>query len=266
MKVYISADIEGVAGISHWDEARKEHATYQEFRAAMTEEVVAACDGAIAAGAKEILMKDAHATGRNIMAGRLPASARLIRGWSGHPLAMVQELDRSFDALVLIGYHSKAGTQDNPLAHTLTLQIAGLRLNGELCSEFRLHSYAAALYGVPVVFISGDKGILRRGFRADPIHPHGTGQRGPRRFDHQRRLLPSSERMIREGVGEALKGDLARCRVEPAEALRVEITFTNPIDAYRKAWYPGASQSGPQTVRFEGADDFEVLRAIRFIM
>ena len=78
MKVYISADIEGVAGISHWDEARKEHATYQEFRAAMTEEVVAACDGATAAGAKEILIKDAHATGRNIMAGRLPASARLI--------------------------------------------------------------------------------------------------------------------------------------------------------------------------------------------
>ena len=72
MKIYISADIEGIAGISHWDEARKAHATYQEFRAEMTEEVVAACDGAIAAGAKEILIKDAHETGRNIIAGRLP--------------------------------------------------------------------------------------------------------------------------------------------------------------------------------------------------
>jgi len=265
MKVYISADIEGVAGISHWDEARKEHATYQEFRAAMTEEVVAACDGAIAAGAKEILIKDAHATGRNIMAGRLPASARLIRGWSGHPLAMVQELDRSFDALVLIGYHSKAGTQDNPLAHTLTLQIAGLRLNGELCSEFRLHSYAAALYGVPVVFISGDKGIcgeaseLIRSIRTAPV----SEGRGASTIS----VPPAvSQRMIREGVGEALKGDLARCRVELPKHFVLEITFTNPIDAYRKAWYPGASQSGPQTVRFEGADYFEVLRAIRFIM
>jgi D-amino peptidase len=71
-----------------------------------------------AAGAKEIVIKDAHATGRNIIASRLPACARLVRGWSGHPLAMVQELDESFDALVLVGYHSKAGTQDNPLAHT----------------------------------------------------------------------------------------------------------------------------------------------------
>ena len=79
-----------------------------------------------------------------------------------------------------IGYHSKAGTQDNPLAHTLTLQIAGLRLNGELCSEFRLHSYAAALYGVPVVFISGDKGICARSTAADPIDQPVAGQRGPR--------------------------------------------------------------------------------------
>lgn len=265
MKVYISADIEGVAGISHWDEARKEHATYQEFRAAMTEEVVAACDGAIAAGATEILIKDAHATGRNIMAGRLPECAKLIRGWSGHPLAMVQELDKSFDALVLIGYHSKAGTEGNPLAHTLTLQIAGLRLNGELCSEFRLHSYAAALYGVPVVFISGDKGIC--GEAAELIRSIRTAPVSEGRGASTISVPPAvSQRMIRAGVGEALKGDLARCRIELPKNFVLEITFTNPIDAYRKGWYPGASQSGPQTVRFESADYFEVLRAIRFIM
>jgi len=265
MKVYISADIEGVAGISHWDEARKEHATYQEFRAAMTEEVVAACDGATVAGATEILIKDAHGTGRNIMAGRLPTSARLIRGWSGHPLAMVQELDKSFDALLFIGYHSKAGTQDNPLAHTLTLQIASLRLNGEVCSEFRLHSYAAALYGVPAVFISGDKGICAEA--SGLIRSIGTAAVSEGRGASTISVPPAvSQRMIREGVGEALKGDLARCKLELPKHFVLEITFTNPIDAYRKAWYPGASQSGPQTVRFESTDYFEVLRAIRFIM
>ena len=94
---------------------------------------------------------------------------------------MVQELDTSFDALVLVGYHSKAGTEGNPLAHTLTLQIADLRLSGELCSEFRLHTFAAALYGVPL----RRQGDLRRGFGADPIDLHGAGQRGSGRFDHQ---------------------------------------------------------------------------------
>jgi D-amino peptidase len=265
MKVYISADIEGIAGISHWDEARKEHATYQEFRGEMTDEVVAACEGAIEAGAKEILIKDAHGTGRNIIASRLPGSARLIRGWSGHPLAMVQELDASFAALVYVGYHSKAGTQDNPLAHTLTLQIAGLRLNGELCSEFRLHSYAAALYGVPVVFISGDKGICAEASQLIPAIRSAAVSEG--RGASTISIAPAvAQRLIREGVGESLKSDLARCRVELPKHFVLEISFTNPIDAYRKAWYPGASQSGPQTVRFESDDYFEVLRAIRFIM
>src|SRR5215472_9744978 len=265
MKVYISADIEGIAGISHWDEARKEHAAYQEFRVEMTEEVVAACDGAIAAGAKEIVIKDPHATGRNIIASRLPVYARLIRGWSGHPLAMVQELDESFDALVLVGYHSKAGTQDNPLAHTLTLQIGGLSLNGELASEFRLHSYAAALYGVPVVFISGDKGIC--GDASELIPSIRTVSVSEGRGASTISIPPAvAQSMIREGVGASLKGDLSRCKVELPKNFVLEITFTNPVDAYRKAWYPGASQSGPQTVRFESANYFEVLRAIRFIM
>jgi D-amino peptidase len=265
MKIYISADIEGIAGISHWDEAKKAHATYQEFRAEMTEEVVAACEGAIGAGATQILIKDAHDTGRNIIAGRLPDCAKLIRGWSGHPLAMVQELDESFAALVLIGYHSKAGSQDNPLAHTLTLAIAGLRLNGELCSEFRLHSYAAALYGVPVVFISGDKGICAEAAELIPsIKPVAASEgRGSSTISIPPAL---AQRLIREGVGASLKGDLSRFRIKLPENFVLEVTFTNPTDAYAKAWYPGARQSGPQTVRFESKDYFEVLRAIRFIM
>src|SRR5260221_6201367 len=161
MRVYTSADMEGLAAITEWEEAGKPQPTYPEFREEMTSEVVAACNGAIEAGATEILIKDAHGTGRNIIAARLPDCARLIRGWSGHPLCMVQELDDSFDAVLLVGYHSKAGGEGNPLAHTLTLKIAQLRLNGEVASEFLLHTRAAALSRVPVVFVSGDKGICR---------------------------------------------------------------------------------------------------------
>jgi D-amino peptidase len=265
MKVYISADIEGIAGISHWDEAAKAHHSYQEFRAEMTEEVVAACDGAIAAGAKEILIKDAHDTGRNIIAARLPDCARLIRGWSGHPLAMMQELDESFDAVLCVGYHSKAGTQDNPLAHTLTLRIAGLSLNGELASEFRLHSYAAGLYGVPVVFISGDKGICSEA--AQQIPGIGTAMVSEGRGASTLSIPPKvAQGMIRQRVSAALTGERMHCRVRLPEQFVLEVTFNNPIDAYRKGWYPGASQSGPQTVRFAHKDYFEILRAIRFIM
>ena len=97
MKAYLSVDIEGVAGIAHWDEASKREADYAEFQDQMTSEAVAACEGALEAGATEVWIKDAHGTGRNIRQEALPVEAVLIRGWSNHPLGMVQELDAGFD-------------------------------------------------------------------------------------------------------------------------------------------------------------------------
>ncbi|MFO1055515.1 MAG: M55 family metallopeptidase [Dongiaceae bacterium] len=265
MKVYISCDIEGIAGITDWEEATKTHGTYPEFREEMTAEVVAACEGAIAAGATEILIKDAHGTGRNIIASRLPDCARIIRGWSGHPLAMVQEIDDSFDALMLVGYHSKAGTEDNPLAHTLRLKVGQLRLNGVVASEMHLHAWAAALYGVPTLFISGDQGICADAIRLVPpivTVPVSQGI-GPSTIS----IAPAvAQRRIREGVTRALRGDRAACRLKLPDTISLEITYTNPVDAYRASWYPGMQHAAPQTVRFEATSYFEVLRAIRFVI
>ena len=103
MKVFISADIEGVAGITSWDETNKNHSDYEYFKIQMSKEVAAACEGANECGAKEIYIKDAHASGRNIIPDYLPENAYLIRGWSGDPLSMVQGIDDSFDALIFIG-------------------------------------------------------------------------------------------------------------------------------------------------------------------
>jgi D-amino peptidase len=134
MKIYISADIEGVAGITHWDEATKTETSYQAYREQMTRELVAACEGAVAAGATEIWVKDAHWTGRNLITAELPERVRLIRGWSGHPYGMVQELDDSFHALLMVGYHAAAGSDTNPLAHTITLGVTSIKINGQLAS------------------------------------------------------------------------------------------------------------------------------------
>ncbi len=120
MKIFISADIEGVTGVTHWDETEKLKADYKDFAHQMTLEVKAACEGAINAGADEIWIKDAHETGRNIDHNLLPKNTKLIRGgWSGHIYSMVQELDETFDALLFIGYHSAGGTSTNPLSHSM---------------------------------------------------------------------------------------------------------------------------------------------------
>lgn len=265
MKIYISADIEGVAGITNWNEAEKNHPDYPEFRERMTEEVVAACEGAIAAGATEILIKDAHDSGRNILAERLPACARLVRGWSGHPLAMVQELDDSFDAALFVGYHSKAGTESNPLAHTITLRVARLSINGTVASEALIHSWAAALHRVPVVFLSGDKGICDdvRSFNPGITTAAMSEGIGPSTVS----LAPVRARtLIREGVTSALRGERDACRLTLPERFVLEVTYSNPVQAYKSSWYPGAEPMGNQTVRLEATDYFEVLRALRFIV
>jgi len=114
MKIYISADIEGITGTTHWDEADKKNSDFKEFQEQMTAEVAAACEGALRAGATEILVKDAHDTARNIIASKLPREVRLVRGWSGHPFSMVQYLDETFHAVLMIGYHSRAGLDTNP--------------------------------------------------------------------------------------------------------------------------------------------------------
>ncbi len=265
MKVYISVDIEGVAGIAHWDEANHEHRAYPEFRQQMTREALAACEGATAAGATEILIKDAHHTGRNILTADLPDNAQIVRGWSGHPLCMLQELDASFAAVVLIGYHDSAGSETNPLAHTLTLNVADIRLNGVRATEFRLHAYAALTFGVPVVFVSGDAG-LAEGVKAFNPRIHGLAvKRGI--GDSVVSMAPGKAiTAIRSGVAAALRDDREAMKVALPQSWVLEVVYSDPVKAYRAAQYPGASHAGNRTVRFETDAYMDVMRMLQFVM
>jgi len=265
VKIYISADIEGVTGIAAWDEATLSHADNAEFRERMTAEVVAACEGAVAAGATDILVKDAHATGRNLLAERLPREARLVRGWSGHPYCMVQELDATFDAVLFIGWHSAGGTGANPLAHTLSSsRLNGIKVNGALASEFLLHAYAAALDDVPVVFVSGDEGLCEEVRRYDERIGTVAVGRGMGASCVGRHPAVTRDE-IRAGAEAALRRDLEVLRPTLPESFRVEVLHKDAHDAYRKSFYPGAELRDATTIAFETDDWFEALRAIRFI-
>lgn len=264
MKIFISADIEGTAGILSWDEAEKTHADYAEFRALMTAEVLAACDGALAAGATEIVVKDAHDSGRNLLLEHLPACARIVRGWSGHPDAMMFGIDESFDAALYTGYHSKAGVEDNPLAHTSTLRIARLTLNGETASEFTLNALCAARYGVPSVFLSGDEGICADARMLVPGIATVETLKGVGAATIS--LAPAAARAaIRQHVERALRDGIGRAVPGIPETIEIVIEFGNPVDAYRASWYPGVRAHGPRAVAFASDDYFEILRAYRFM-
>lgn len=155
------ADMKGVTGVANSNEVDKSHADYAEFRDQMTAEVVAACEGALHAGATEIVVKDAHWTARNIIASKLPQEVRLIRGWTQDPYSMMAGLDESFHAELMTGYHSRYGSNTSPLAHTLMGRVIYLKINDRYASEFLVNAYTAGLLDVPVIFLSGDAGACQ---------------------------------------------------------------------------------------------------------
>lgn len=264
MKVFISADIEGTAGITSWDETIRGQAGWSEFREIMTLEVLAACEGARAAGATEVVIKDAHDSGQNLLVGRLPDYARVIRNWSGHPDAMMFGLDESFDAAIYTGYHSRAGTEANPLAHTSNQKISCLYLNGVPASEFTVNALCAALYGVPSVFLAGDTGICHEALGEVPgmVTVETMQGYGPATSS----ITPqAAQKQIREGVEKALRQDNKTRMPDVKGPWEVKIEFVNPITAYQSSWYPGVKSVGPRAISFAADDFFEILRALRFI-
>jgi len=263
VKIYISADMEGIAGVTHQDECNKDHPSYVEFRERMTGEVVAACEGAIEAGATDIVVKDGHGTGRNILGEKLPYCARLMRGWSGHPFMMVDGLDNSFDALMFVGYHARGGSDGIPLAHTFSGKMTKIELNGESASEFLVHAYAAASVGVPVAFLWGDAHICDEAAQKIPgIKTVATLQGiGLATIS----LAPCTARArIKESVEGVLKTDLSQYRLTLPQHFSLELTYRRPVEAYRDTWFPGMKRLSTSTLGFESANYLEVLTALGF--
>jgi len=264
-KVYISADMEGVCGIADWKETELTESQGAYFREQMTREVAAACEGAQAAGATEILVKDAHSTGRNLNPAALPQGVRIIRSWARNPLTMMAGIDRSFDAAVFIGYHSGAGSGASPLAHTMNLENIRVLVNGEEASEFLLNAYTAAWFGVPVAALSGDRGLCERAqalngnIRTVAVH-EGLG-------NAVISIHPAlAVARIREAVAGALGAGPASCRLTLPGTFQLAIEFRQPSLAYRGSFYPGASQAGPRTVAYACADWMEALRFLFFVL
>jgi D-amino peptidase len=163
LKVFISVDMEGVAGVVHWEDVSRNGKDYDLFREIMTQETNAAIEGAIAAGATEILVRDSHGSARNILPHLLDKRARLLRDWSGGHLSMMEGIDKTYDAVVFIGYHAKAGTENSPLAHTMSSsRIKDLSINGISLPEAGYNALIAGYFDVPVVFLSGGQAICKQ--------------------------------------------------------------------------------------------------------
>lgn len=266
MNIFLSADIEGTCGISHWSETdRSAPMDYKPYQRQMTREVCAACEGAIAAGAKDILVRDAHDSARNLDPSALPAQVRFLRGWTGDPLSMMSGLDRGdFDAVFFTGYHAWASCPGSPLSHTMNPRPQQATLNGLPLSEFLMNTYTAWYYGVPVTFLSGDKALCDF---AQELIPNLTavavnqGLGGGVLSLHP----DAAVRAIGEGCKAAAKAG-KKCPPALPQQFETAITFRDHKLAYAKSFYPDARLIDGSTVAFAHSDWFELLRFYHFVL
>jgi D-amino peptidase len=263
-KLFISADIEGVCGIADWKETEIGEPQGAYFREEMTKEVRAACEAACDAGVSEIFVKDAHGSGRSIDPSMLPENVRIMRAWTRDPFSMMAGIDGSYCGAMFIGYHSAAGTNGNPLAHTMNGDNVYVLVNGKPASEFLINAYTAASFGVPALLVAGDEALCRSARELDPSIRAVAVSEG--RGNASISIHPAlAARRIREETAAAL----ARANPKPLELpKRFELTirFKQHYLAYRGSFYPGASQIGPFETAYSSGEWLDVLRFLFFVL
>lgn len=170
MNVFIAVDMEGISGVVDRDHVVRGQPEYERFRRLMTGEANAAVEGALAGGARTVLVNDGHASMTNIIIEELNPKAHLISG-GRKPLAQMQGIERGFDMAFLVGFHSRQGTGSGTLAHTVSGRvISKIQLNGNEVGEIGLVAYVAGFHGVPITLVTGDQATANEaGALLDPV-------------------------------------------------------------------------------------------------
>jgi len=259
-KVFISVDMEGIAGLVTSEETSRTGDDYGYFRRIMSAEANAAVLGAFDAGASEVVVRDSHGSARNILPDLLDPRARLIRDWSGGPLDMVEGIDESFDALVFIGYHARAGTADAVIDHTMSGNVTDFAMNGVSLPEAGINALIAGTFGVPVVFVAGDRAICEQatelfgtvgtvavkggiGAASNGLHPDVAHAR------------------IREGVADAVRN---RSRYRPytmTPPYTMVLKLKSEASIYNGSFFPGARRTGDWELTYTSDDLLQVIYA-----
>ena len=254
LKVFISIDMEGLAGVVTGGDVGGS-GDYTHFRTIMAGEANAAIDGAFRAGATEVLVRDSHGSKQNILPGDLDPRARLLRGQSIGPKNMMEGIDSTFDAVVFIGYHAKAGTPNAILEHTSTGNVVDFAINGVSLPEGGYNALVAGLYGVPVVFVAGDRAVVEqiRGLLG-PIDGVAVKEEIG---DASLGLSPKqAQEEIRQGVAQAIRN---RSKARPYK-LNAPYTMVLKVKQERPL-YRGAQRVKEGEFTFSSRDLLDVLSA-----
>jgi D-amino peptidase len=265
LKVHISVDMEGVAGVVTGDQLGPSGFEYGRFREFMTKEALAAVAAARASGATEIVVADSHGNGENLLIEQFPPEVTIVRSWP-RKLSMMAGLDETFDAAVFIGYHASTTNPTGVRAHTnSSATLTRVALNGVDMTEGAWNAAIAGHFGVPVVMVSGDDAAVAEVRKViGPIE--GAEVKTTLGFHSARTLTPQAALDV---IGDRVKKGLAR-RGElkpyrPAGPITVDVGFKHYQPAEVLAYLPMFERTSAHSVRFRAKDMVEATSVMEFI-
>lgn len=267
MRVYITADMEGVSGVVHTAQTEPGAREYEYACALMVGEVNAAVEGAFAGGAIYVLVNDSHWNMRNIRLTDLDPRAELISG-SPKPFSMMQGISSSFDLVFCVGYHARAGTEAATIDHTYTSRVQRVTVNGLEVGELGLNALLAGEYDVPVLLVTGDQQLAAEahallGEYVTTVQVKEALGRGAAR------CLPIAEARDRIYQGALYAVERRRTMldgqglVHTAPPFTLEAEFAQTGQAEMALLCPGSHRTGPRSISFTHSDYREVFRAWR---
>jgi D-amino peptidase len=263
MRVYISVDMEGVAGVVHADQTRRGRGGYAEAAELMTLEADAAAKGAFDAGAQVVLVNDSHGDMRNLLLDRLDPRVQVITG-NLKPFSMAEGLDGgAFDVALFVGYHGGAGTQAAILDHTYRGNVvAQVRLGGSVMNEAALNALIAGAAGTPVGLVTGDESTCAQcrellGDVQTVVVKWAMGRLAARSLHPE-----AARRQIRDAAEHTVRTHqrFEPYRLEPPHVLEIDMVSTAMVDA--AALMPGAERTSARTIRYVTDDVHTMFRAM----
>ncbi len=262
MKIFISTDFEGIAGIVDWDQILLTGRDYEMGRRLLIDETNAVIDGALEAGATEIVVNDSHSVMRNIPPAELHGRATYISG-KHKPLYMMEGLNSSFDAIFFVGYHGSIGASHAILSHSYNPRaIWEVKINGRVVGETALNALVAAHYGVPIVLVTGDQVTAREAREVLPDVECVVVKESITRTAAANLHPQVACEKLREGATRALQGLAIQKAPAFASPVRVEVTFLTADMAESATWLRGVEPAAGQSrsVTFEDTDTLALFR------
>ena len=262
MKVYISVDMEGIAGVNHPDPTDEKHARYPAAVELMIGETNAAIEGALAAGADGILVNDSHSDMYNLLPERIHRAATVLQGQKPWSMVAGAGPDAGFDVALFVGYHARAGHPTGTIAHTYSDAPVETRLDGRPTGEYGLNALALGAWGVPVGLVAGDDALAGEVEAWLPwaervVVKEAAGGRAAA-SPHPSVAVDLVRAGAEAAVRRAAAGELQLLSVGPP--VSIEVDYARGVQADFAGIVPGAERVGDRTVRYRSDDPLVAYR------